>query len=110
MAEFARGEIVLVSSDPVLGHEQAKRRPCVVVSSTVYNTRSPSLVVVPMTSKIKGYPFEVVVKTTSIQGAALVDQIRTVDAKARNAISAGETVSFQELHQIQAKLDALLFR
>lgn len=110
MTDFARGELVMVSLDPVKGHEQGKRRPCVVLSSTLYNGRSSCLVVAPVTSKVKGYPFEVSIEAGSVRGAVLVDQLRTLDTKARGLVSIGVSVSFSELHLIQAKLDALLFR
>lgn len=110
MTSFVRGEIVLANLDPVLGTEQSKRRPCVVLSATVYNSRSVHLVIVPITSKIKGYPFEVSISAGDVKGVALVDHIRAIDPKVRKVVSAGVAVSFSELHQIQGLLDALLFR
>lgn len=69
-----RGDLVWIDLDPQTGREQRGRRPAVVVSPAVYNARSPLAWLCPVTSKKKGYPFEVdLAKGLPIQGVVLVD-------------------------------------
>ena len=77
------GDIIWVNFNPIKGHEQSGRRPAVVVSPEAYNKKSGLVLICPITSKIKGYPFEVMIEYEKIQGAVLVDQIRSVDWKER---------------------------
>lgn len=68
------------------GHEQAGRRPALVISPKAYNARTGLAIVCPVTSHVKGYPFEVPLPHgLPIQGAILSDQVRTVDWRARKA-------------------------
>src|SRR4030042_4120088 len=79
-----RGDVILLSSDPTLGHEQEGFRPAVVLSPEYYNKASGFCLVCPITTSIKGYPFEVTLegdKKTS--GFALADQVRSIDWPAR---------------------------
>lgn len=63
--------------DPALGHEQASRRPALVVSPGAYNARANLALVCPITSRVKGYPFEVQLpKGLGVQGAVISDQVR----------------------------------
>ena len=78
-----RGDIVWIDFSPHRGHEQAHRRPAIVLSSKVYNGKSGMMVVCPITSKTKQYPFEVELKTAKLDGAVLIDQIRSLDWRAR---------------------------
>ena len=81
-----RGDVVWLTFDPQAGHEQAGVRPAVVLSPVSYNGRSSLIVVVPVTRQIKGYPFEVVLPDgLQIRGAALSDQLKSVDWRARDA-------------------------
>ena len=79
-----RGEIVWIDFDPVRGHEERGRRPAFIVSSHLYNARAGLAVVCPITSRATGYPFEVPFALEAIQGAVLVDHVRSVDWRARN--------------------------
>ena len=79
-----KGDIVWVEFNPQKGHEQAGHRPAVVISPYEYNAKTSLAIVVPITSKIKGYPFEVPIKGENIQGVALADQVKSLDYKARN--------------------------
>jgi len=104
-----RGDVVLLSLDPTLGHEQAGRRPAVVLSPELYNKASGLCLVCPVTTKIKGYPFEVTLegaKRTS--GVALADQVRSIDWKARK-VKVVDRISTASLETILAKLKPLLF-
>ena len=78
-----RGDIVWIDFDPHKGHEQANRRPAVVLSSRPYNERSELLLACPITSKIKNYPFEVKIENGKIAGAILANQIRSFDWRVR---------------------------
>jgi len=81
-----RGDAVWVSFDPQSGHEQAGRRPALVLSPSAYNWRVGLAVFCPITSQIKGYPFEVVIPGgLGVTGAVLSDQVKSLDWQARNA-------------------------
>ncbi|MBF0566754.1 MAG: endoribonuclease MazF [Nitrospirae bacterium] len=81
-----RGDCVWLSFDPRLGHEQAGRRPAFVLSPKIYNEKAGLALCCPITSHIKGYPFEVVISGTRVvTGAVLADQIKSLDWQARRA-------------------------
>jgi len=81
-----RGDLVWLTFDPQAGHEQAGRRPALVLSPASYNGRSGLAVVVPLTKQIKGYPFEVVIpEGLEVVRAVLADQLKSLDWRARNA-------------------------
>jgi len=104
----ARGDVVWTNFSPSRGHEQGGKRPAVVVSSQDYNALIGLAMVCPVTSRIKGYPFEVLLAEGKIEGAALVDQLRSFDWQARKLKKAG-IVSEHTLFEIQKKLKTLLF-
>lgn len=103
----SQGEIIWLEFDPQSGQEQAGRRPAVVLSKTAYNSRVGRAFVCPITSKVKGYPFEVLIQTGRIQGAALSDHAKNIDWRARNATSANETVNDTAFEQIWALINSL---
>lgn len=81
-----RGDIVWLTFDPQSGHEQAGRRPAVVLSPDSYNTTVGLALCCPVTNRSKGYPFEVSLPSTqSIQGVILADQIKSLDWRTRDA-------------------------
>ena len=81
-----RGDFVWLNFTPNAGHEQGGRRPALVLSPKDYNIRSGLMIVVPVTSRVKGYPFEVPIpKGAKLEGVALADQIRSVDWVSRKA-------------------------
>lgn len=84
---FQPGDFVTVDLDPRVGHEQSGWRPALTISEASYNARSGNLVLVcPITSQVKGYPFEVPIPDGSeVHGVVLADQIKSVDLKARRA-------------------------
>lgn len=79
-----RGDIVWINFSPNRGHEQGGRRPAVVLSKSAYNKRTGLAVYCPITSKTKGYPFEIEIRTKNINGAALADHIKNLDSHSRN--------------------------
>jgi mRNA interferase MazF len=81
-----RGDAVWLTFDPQAGHEQAGRRPAVVLSPRTYNGRTGLAILCPVTTQIKGYPFEVLIPSgLPISGAILADQVRSLDWHARKA-------------------------
>lgn len=72
--------------DPQSGHEQAGRRPALVVSPSAYNEKIGLALLCPITNQAKGYPFEVALpKGMGVSGVILADQIKSLDWKSRNA-------------------------
>jgi mRNA interferase MazF len=80
-----RGDVVWLEFDPQKGREIQKTRPALVISPLEYNVKTNLALFMPITSQIKGYPFEVIVQIEGVSGAVLCDQIRSLDWKARNA-------------------------
>ncbi|HET7712936.1 MAG TPA: endoribonuclease MazF [Thermoanaerobaculia bacterium] len=81
-----RGDAVWLEFDPQAGHEQAGRRPAVVLSPAAYNSRVGLAIVCPITSNRKGYPFEVAIPPRlRVGGVVLSDQVKSLDWQARNA-------------------------
>ena len=81
-----RGDAVWLNFSPKAGHEQSGRRPAVVVSPKSYNKKVGLGLFCPITSQIKGYPFEVIIPAgLSISGVVLSDQIKSLDWRVRNA-------------------------
>ena len=102
-----RGDIAWVDLDPVRGHEQGGRRPVFVVSSKYYNEKSGLMLVCPITSQIKGYPFEVVFISKQIKGAILTDQVRSIDWDNRDTDFAGK-IDDPVVETVQGKLKRLI--
>ena len=104
-----RGDIVWLEFTPQAGHEQAGRRPALVLSLRDYNERSSLALLCPVTSKVRGYPFEVGLPAAgSIKGVVLADQIRSQDWRARHAKFAARAAP-QTMTEVEGKLGALLF-
>lgn len=103
----AAGDVVLLQFDPQAGHEQAGHRPALVLSPQRYNKVRGMMLCCPMTSRIKGYPFEVVVSDDP-PSAVLADQIKALDWRARKATHKGK-VPEAVLAEVRAKLKALIF-
>ena len=81
-----RGDAIWLSFEPQAGREQAGRRPALVLSPARYNAKVGLALVCPITSKSKGYPFEVAVPAElPIQGVVLADQVRSLDWQVRKA-------------------------
>jgi mRNA interferase MazF len=80
-----KGDIVWLNFTPQAGHEQRGRRPALVLSPKEYNAKTGLAIFCPITSKIKGYPFEVIVKSKKIDGVVLSDQIKNLDWTIREA-------------------------
>ncbi len=101
------GDIVWLQFSPQAGHEQAGHRPAVVLSPANYN-RIGLMLCCPMTTKRKGYPFEVAIDDDR-QSAVLADQAKSLDWRARDAQRKGR-ISDEELAEVRAKAAALIGR
>jgi mRNA interferase MazF len=103
-----RGDLVWITLTPQAGHEQAGRRPAVVLSPRRYNVRSGLSLFCPVTNRVKGYPFEVQLpEGLGIEGVVLADAVKSLDWQARKVESAGR-VPEATLAEIVGKLSALL--
>ncbi len=81
-----RGDVVWISLSPQAGHEQAGHRPALVLSPRDYNRKTGMAIVCPLTTRIKGYPFEVLIpEGLKATGAVLSDQVKSLDWGARKA-------------------------
>jgi mRNA interferase MazF len=100
------GDVVWLQFDPQAGHEQAGHRPAMVLSPARYNAARGMMICCPMTSRIKGYVFEVVV-TRSPPSVVLADQLKSLDWRARGAVRKGAAPP-EVLAEVQAKIKALL--
>lgn len=81
-----RGDIVWLHFTPQAGHEQAGIRPALVISPKIYNQKVGLGLFCPITSQVKGYPFEVLLpEDLRVSGAILSDQIKSLDWRARRA-------------------------
>ena len=100
------GDIVWLQFDPQAGHEQAGHRPALVLTPLRYNEKRGMMICCPMTSRIKGYAFEVVVSRNP-PSAVLADQVKSIDWRARHAVRKGR-VSAEILADVQAKIRSVL--
>jgi mRNA interferase MazF len=100
------GDIIWLDFDPQTGHEQAGRRPAVVLSPAAYNGRIGLLVCCPVTTKIKSYPFEVPL-SESPPSVALADQVKSLDWRKRGATRKG-VATREEMAVIRAKIRSLI--
>lgn len=100
------GDIIWLNFDPQAGHEQAGHRPAVVLTPASYNDLTSLLICCPLTTKIKGYPFEVKI-SGSPKNVALSDQVKSLDWRVRNAEFKGK-IQLHELAEMRAKIAVLL--
>jgi mRNA interferase MazF len=103
-----RGDAVWITLDPQAGHEPAGRRPALVLSPATYNGRVGLALLCPITSQVKGYPFEVALPAGSaVSGVVLADLVKSLDWRARKASRIG-TVSETVVARVLQRLQALL--
>ena len=103
-----QGDVVWLDHDPQAGHEQAGRRPTLVLSPKAYNAATGLMLCCPVTSRVKGYPFEVeLVGVTGLTGVVLSDQVRSLDWEARGADRAGRAAD-DVVADVLAKVRVLL--
>lgn len=103
-----RGDLVWLQFNPQAGHEQAGHRPALVISPGSYNRRVGLAVCCPITSQVKGYPFEVALPSGfEVEGAILSDQLKSLDWRARKARRIGR-VPNEVLDETVGKILALV--
>jgi mRNA interferase MazF len=101
------GDLIWLDLNPRTGHEQSGRRPCLVLSSRLYAERTGMAVVCPITSKIKGLPFEIELNNTKTEGAILPIHVRSIDLEARYPKFI-EQVSLQILQKCREYVTAII--
>ena len=103
-----RGDVVWITLDPQVGHEQRGRRPALDLSPQAYNARVGLGLFCPITSQAKGYPFEVPLPAgLPVSGVLLADQVRSMDWRGRDARPFGR-VPARVIAHVLRRLDALL--
>ena len=103
-----RGEIVWLHFTPQAGHEQAGHRLALVLSPKKYNRLTHLMLCCPLTTSVKGYPFEVAVTVNRRDGVILADQVKSFDWHARKAKKA-DKVSQEVVDEVTAKIETLLW-
>ena len=101
------GDLVWLEFDPQVGREQAGRRPAIVLTPQVYNKKTSLMICCPLTTQIKGYPFEVIVELDGVQSVILSDQVKSLDWKIRKA-KYKNNVRPEVLAEVRAKAKSLL--
>lgn len=105
-----RGDAVWITLDPRAGHEQAGRRPALVLSPSAYNGRVGLALLCPITGQAKGYPFEVSIpEGLSVTGVVLADQVKSLDWRVRKASRIGSLPS-EVVERVIEKVNVLLAR
>jgi mRNA interferase MazF len=101
------GHVVWLEFDPQSGREQAGRRPALVLTPASYNKKTSLMICCPLTSQIKGYPFEVLVEMDGVNSVVLSDQVKSLDWKIRKA-KFKDKVTLDVLVEVRAKAKSLL--
>jgi len=102
------GELVWLDFDPQAGREQAGRRPALVLSPRIYNAKSGLALACPVTTRVKGYPFEVPVPAgCGATGVILADHLKSIDWRSRHAERLGRCTD-EVLNEVRARLAPLL--
>jgi mRNA interferase MazF len=103
-----RGDVAWLEFSPQAGSEQAGHRPALVISPKSYNRRVGLALVCPITSRVKGYPFEVELpRGLAAEGAILCDQIKSLDWRVRRATLIG-SVPDSVMHEVTARILTLV--
>jgi mRNA interferase MazF len=103
-----RGDLVRIQLNPRAGHEQAGHRPALVISPATYNGRVGLALLCPITSQVKGYPFEVQLPGEGkIGGVVLADQLKSLDWRTRQSEFVAHAPA-EVVQEVLAKLATLL--
>jgi mRNA interferase MazF len=101
------GDIVWLDFDPQAGREQARRRPALVLTDQGYNRASGLVIVCPLTRTRKPYPFALPIVVDQVEGAVLVDHLKSMDWKAR-AVAFHSKAEVAVLSRVRAYVAVLL--
>jgi mRNA interferase MazF len=102
------GDLVWLTFVPQAGHQQRGRRPALVLSPRAYNAKARLAIACPITSQVKGYPFEVALPDDgTVTGVVLADQIKSLDWKARR-FEFAETAPVEVLTDVRERLRVIL--
>jgi mRNA interferase MazF len=102
------GDIIWVDFGPPMGHEQSGRRPALIISPRSYNERSSLILVCPITRNVAPWAFKIEIQAPSrINGAVLVDQIRSIDRQIR-FVRRVDRVGSETLHQVHGLIVSLI--
>lgn len=101
------GDVVWLEFDPQAGHEQAGHRPALVLSPANYNAKTSLIVCCPLTTQVKGNPFEVVTEIDGVRCAVLTDHVKSLDWRVRKA-KYKNSIADSDLQDVRAKIKALL--
>ncbi|MGH9410518.1 MAG: endoribonuclease MazF [Vicinamibacterales bacterium] len=102
------GDLVWLMLDPQAGHEQGGRRPALILSPRAYNSRARLAIACPITSQVKGYPFEVPLAADSrISGVVLADHVKNLDWQARRVVFEAKAAP-ETLTEVREKLRVVL--
>ncbi|OLN30477.1 endoribonuclease MazF [Desulfosporosinus metallidurans] len=102
-----KGDVVWLQFNPQAGHEQAGKRPALVLSPKEYNQKTGLALFCPITSKVKGYPFEVKLpKELPVEGVILADQIKNLDWISRSAQFACK-IPVEIMQEVTLKIETL---
>lgn len=105
-----RGDAVWITLNPQAGHEQAGRRPAIILSPAAYNRKVGLAILCPITNQQKGYPFEVAIPAgLKVAGVILADQVKSLDWRVRQAELIA-TLPEQTIEEVLSKLNTLLVR
>jgi len=102
------GDLVWLTFDPQAGHQQRGRRPALILSPRAYNAKARLAIACPITSHVKGYPFEVPLPSGSgIAGVVLADHVKNLDWQARRIVFERKAPA-EVLTEVRERLRALL--
>ena len=103
-----KGDLVWLDFEPQTGQEQSGRRPAFVLSPAKYNGRTGLMLCCPVTTQVKGYPFEVTIEgNAKVKGVILADKVKSLDWQKRNAEKKGN-VSKVVIEEVIEKIKAIL--
>jgi len=104
-----KGDFITVTFDPQSGHEQKGRRPALVVSNTLFNQQTGLVIVCPLTTTDRGYPFHVAVaKNPDVRGFVMVEQVKSIDYRTRQAKCIGKASDYL-IDEVLSILDACIY-
>ena len=102
-----RGDIIWTDFDPSAGHEQAHKRPAMVLSPEPFNRKIGLALVAPITSRIRGHGFEVLLENSKTEGVVLCQQVKTIDYGYRGSVFI-EKAPAPVLNEVLAKVRVLV--